>query len=274
MVFSLMTVCVGFVCSRDVVLDAKALGWTILGAALAVAGNGALNEWIERDADAKMERTKNRPIPSGALRPATVLMLSVLMIIAGVLVLALKVNALSALITLTGAVIYNFIYTPLKYKSAICTYVGAISGSLPPVMGWAAAAGRLDLRAAALGILLYFWQLPHSFSLSFLYRDDYKKAGCVPFPVEGVSGKTAGRIVFMHCLLMLPASAPAMLFGLAGWKYFTGAMLLGCAFSYLGFQFSGRGTKQSARILFHASMVYLPLLLALLLADPPQMIFH
>ena len=221
-----------------------------------------------------MKRTKNRPIPSGALRPATVFILSILMILAGAIVLALRVNALSALITLTGAVIYNFIYTPLKYRSAICTYVGAISGSLPPVMGWVAATGRLDLRAAALGILLYFWQLPHSFSLSFLYRDDYKSAGCVPFPVEGVSGKTAGRIVFTHCLLMLPASAPAMLFGLAGWKYFSGAMVLGCAFSYLGYQFSGRGTRQSARLLFQASMVYLPILMALLLVDSPPTILH
>lgn len=273
-VFALMTVCVGFVSARDAGFDGKALLWTILGAALAVAGNGALNEWIERDADAKMERTRSRPIPSGAIRPATVLILSIVMILAGALVLALRVNAFSAAITLAGAVIYNFIYTPLKYRSALCTYVGAISGSLPPVMGWAAAAGRLDWRAAALGILLFFWQLPHSFSLSFLYRDDYEKAGCVLFPAADASGKTTGRIVFAHCLLMLPASAPVWLTGLAGWTYFAGAMILGCAFSYMGYRFRESGARQSARLVFHASLTYLPMLLALVLADAPRMVPH
>lgn len=236
----------------------------LAGTALLAAGTGALNMWIERRLDARMRRTEQRPLPAGRLSPAVAAPFGVALSVAGLGWLALETNLLVAGLGALTAAVYLFAYTPMKRVSTMNTLVGGISGALPPMMGWAAASGRLDPNAAVLFCILFFWQLPHFLAIAWRYREDYARAGMKMLPVEDPEGvKTAGQVVLQTTALVM-ASVTPFLTGMADSVYLAGALVLGTAFLGFGVGFAVRRTPGRARALFLASIVYLPLLLGLL----------
>jgi len=243
------------------------LGLTLLGTGLLAAGAAILNQYLERDHDARMERTAKRPLPSGAIGAEAVLLLGGGCSVVGLLALAAWVNLLVAVLGAVALVTYLFLYTPLKRKSEWNTVIGAIPGALPPLMGWAAARGEVDPLGWTLFGILFFWQVPHFMAIAWLYRGEYEKAGFVMMPnVEGGGART-GRQAVSHTLLLCIASLMPFTMKLVGAVYASGAVLLGGLFLWSAIRFSRRMTRSSARILFFASIIYLPLLLGLMVVD-------
>ncbi len=239
----------------------------IVGTALAAGGAMALNQYLERDADARMHRTANRPLPAGRITPAEALAFGLAIAMIGVGYLAWAVNPLVAgLGTLTIAT-YLFLYTPLKTRTPLCTLAGAIPGAIPPVMGYAAATGTVDLRAWSLFAILFVWQLPHFLAIAWLYREDYARGGQIMLPVVDPTGaRTAGQVL-LCTLLLIPTAMLPSLTGMTGPLYAFVALPLGAAFLWIAVQFARRRTQALARRLFIGSVVYLPLLLAFLATD-------
>ncbi|PYS07675.1 MAG: protoheme IX farnesyltransferase [Acidobacteria bacterium] len=259
----LVTTLVGFyMASRDGI-DLLLLFHTILGTALVASGASALNEYLERDLDARMTRTRNRPLPDGRLLPAEALIFSAAISAAGVAYLLYFVNALTAAlgaVTLAG---YILVYTPLKTRTALCTLIGAFPGAAPPVMGWTAASGRIDVVALSLFAILFLWQMPHFFAIAWIFTEDYTRAG---FSIH-VSGEKTGRQIIFFCSALIPVSILPTFFGLTGMTYFVGAVLLG--FIYLGYGFAValfRSNTHAHRLL-RISVLYLPALLVLMMVD-------
>ena len=259
----LVTTLVGFyMASRDGI-DLLLLFHTILGTALVASGASALNEYLERDLDARMTRTRNRPLPDGRLLPAEALIFSAAISAAGVAYLLYFVNALTAAlgaVTLAG---YILVYTPLKTRTALCTLIGAFPGAAPPVMGWTAASGRVDVVALSLFAILFLWQMPHFFAIAWIFTEDYTRAG---FSIH-VSGEKTGRQIIFFCSALIPVSILPTFFGLTGMTYFVGAVLLG--FIYLGYGFAValfRSNTHAHRLL-RISVLYLPALLVLMMVD-------
>jgi protoheme IX farnesyltransferase len=239
----------------------------ILGTVLAAGGTLALNQYWERNVDALMERTRNRPLPDGRLQPIEALLFGAATTVLGVVYLAACVGALSALVTVATAVLYLFAYTPLKLRTALCTIVGAVPGALPPVTGWVAARDDLSLGAWILFGILFLWQLPHTLAIARLYRDDYARAGVRVLPVVDVEGSTTERQIVTACLALLAVSLLPTLVGLTGGLYFAGALALGLVFVVLGGLQALAPSTVSARRVLYASLLYLPVLLALLAFD-------
>jgi protoheme IX farnesyltransferase len=231
------------------------------------AGAAALNQWLERDYDAKMFRTQDRPLPSGRLQPATAALAGGLSSVSGLIYLALAVNPLTSVVGAVTLVSYLFIYTPLKRVTWLNTAVGAIPGALPPLMGWTAARGELSGGGWALFAIVAFWQIPHFFAIAWLYREDYARGGFVMLPNVDAEGWRTGQQTVSHALALLLASLAPFAWKMAGAFYLAGALILGAAFLACAIQFSRRLTPASARRLFLASILYLPLLLAVLVAD-------
>lgn len=248
-------------------IDWSSLVWTIAGTSLVAAAANALNELLEIKRDALMVRTRSRPLVAAALSPAQALRFGLLAGALGVAILAALVNAGAALLALATLLIYIGLYTPLKPRSTLNTLVGAIVGAIPPLIGWMAAAGRLDSQAWVLAALLFLWQIPHFLSLAWLYRDDYARGGFAMLPVFDRDGGLTGRVVLLTCLALLPLSLAAVLFGLSGRTYAAGAVILGAALSVLGAAFLRRPTAATARRVFLASILYLPILLCLMVLD-------
>lgn len=265
---ALATTAIGFYSAGRDAFSWTLFAWTLAGSALAMSGASALNEWVERKEDAEMERTRDRPLPSGGIRPGRALALALCMLTAGVAVLAIRVNALSAGITLSGALMYVLIYTPLKYRSELSTHVGALCGAAPPVIGWTAASGQLRFGALILGAILFIWQISHTLALSCYHRGDYARGGLRLLPVVDASGDSTCRIILIYSATLTPVSVLPALAGMGGWLYVSGAVSLGLVFLYFAARLYQRRTEDSARRLFLWSVAYLPLLLALLAADP------
>jgi protoheme IX farnesyltransferase len=240
---------------------------TVLGTALLAAGASALNQLLERDEDAKMRRTRDRPLPSGRVTPEAALMIGGVCAAAGLAWLALAVNLLTALLGALTLAVYVLVYTPLKRVTAWNTAIGAIPGALPPLMGWTAARGEMSGGGWALFAVLFFWQLPHFMAIAWIYREDYARAGFVMLPVMDPAGERTGRQALWQTVGLLAASLCPLLFGLAGAVYLAGALALGAGFLWRAFQFSRRISEAGARRLFYASILYLPLLLALMVFD-------
>ncbi|HEU6447010.1 MAG TPA: heme o synthase [Verrucomicrobiae bacterium] len=240
---------------------------TLAATALVASGAAALNQWLEREYDAKMRRTQSRPLPAGLLQPSTVAVLGGVMSIAGLVYLALAVNLLTSVLGAITLVSYLFVYTPLKRVTWVNTHVGAIPGGLPPLMGWAAAQNHLSGEGWALFAILAFWQLPHFFAIAWMYRDEYAKAGFRMLSGEDIDGRRTAEQSVSNALALFIVSLCPFLFRMAGPVYLAGAILLGAGFLFCAIQFSRQLTLQRARQLFLASIIYLPLLLALMVFD-------
>ena len=248
------------------------INWTLMfhalfGTALVASSAAALNQLLERDYDAKMRRTQNRPLPSGRLQPVTVMIFGGVCACAGLFYLALLVNLLTSVIGAISLISYLFVYTPLKRVTWLNTAVGAIPGGLPPLMGWTAARGELSAEGWALFAILAFWQVPHFFAIAWMYRDEYAKAGFKMLPVVDPQGQSTGRQAVCHTLGLLPISLCPFVFKLTGPVYLAGALVLGLTFLWFAIQFSRLLTLPRARQLFFISILYLPLLLIVMVLD-------
>src|SRR5206468_385146 len=220
---------------------------TLAGTALAAAGTLALNQYLERDLDARMERTRHRPLPEGRLHAAEALGVGLVLLTAGLLVLAGTTNAAATLVTAGIAVTYLLLYTPLKRVTSLCSLVGAVPGALPPVAGWAAARGALGLEPWILFTIMFLWQIPHTLAIGRMYRDDYARAGIRVLPVIDRDGRTTGVQAVSNCLALLPVALLPTLVGLAGAAYFLIALLLGLAFLWSAVRLARGGTTADAR---------------------------
>lgn len=247
-------------------------GWlgmvhVLVGTALAAGGTIALNQYVERDRDALMARTRGRPLPAGRVRPAEGLAFGVGLCAGGLLYLAATAHPLSALLTALTVASYLLAYTPLKRRSPLSTVVGAVPGALPPMIGWAAARGTLEAGAWMLFAILFLWQVPHALAIAVLHREDYARAGFRLLPVLDLDGRRTGGPVVSHCFALLLVAALPALTGLAGPLYFFGALACGLAFLGCGLHLALAFSPAAARRLLHASLLYLPAVLALLAFD-------
>ncbi len=250
-------------------IDWWALLHTILGTGLIASGTAALNQWYERDADAKMRRTWDRPIPAGRLTAGRALAFGVVLAIAGFAELAWFVNLLSAVLGMATLVSYLFLYTPLKQRSWLSTTVGAFPGAMPPMIGFAAASGALTAEAWVLFAILFLWQFPHFYAIAWMYREDYARAGIRMLPVVEPDGHSTARQIVLGASLLIPVSLAPGLVGMSGKLYLLGALALGAWFLYSGVRAAADRTLLRARGVLLVSVFYLPLLYGLMLLDRP-----
>jgi protoheme IX farnesyltransferase len=238
---------------------------TLSGTVLVASGAAALNQWMERGFDAGMRRTARRPVAAGRIDPPLALALGALLSFAGVAILLGTVGGLPSFLAAATLLGYLFLYTPAKRKTPLCTLIGAIPGAVPPLIGWAAARGRLDPEAWLLYVILFLWQFPHFMAIAWLYRDDYDRAGYVVLP----GGEGRGRFVALQTTLPLFALVLTGLLpvvaGRGGALYAIGALILNLGFMARGAQFALRRSAPAARALLSASILHLPLLLGLML---------
>jgi len=239
----------------------------LIGSLLAAGGTLALNQHWERDLDARMERTRARPLPAGRLQPLEAWLFGATLTLLGTAYLAALVGPLAALVTLATTILYLFAYTPLKRRTPLSTLVGAVAGALPPVAGWAAARGDVTLGAWILFAILFLWQLPHTLAIARLYRDDYARAGVRVLPVVDPDGASTERQVVLACVALVSVSLLPAVAGWTGPIYLAGAVLLGLAFCAVGVQQALVPSARAARHVLLASLVYLPLLLGLMAFD-------
>lgn len=241
--------------------------WTVLGTALVAGGASALNQLIERDADALMRRTRLRPLPDGRVPPGEALAFALLLSAAGLVMLAGGVNLLTAGVALATLASYAIVYTPLKRRTSFATVIGAIPGALPPVIGWAAAGHSLSRGAWVLFAIVFLWQLPHFLAIAWMYREDYARAGFPMLPVIEPDGRSTARQAVLYAAALLPVALAPTLVGMSGQVYFAGALVLTLLFLAMAVRFAMTRATQDARRLFFASIAYLPLLWILMIAD-------
>jgi protoheme IX farnesyltransferase len=240
---------------------------TLVGTALVAGGASALNQVWERETDGMMRRTRMRPVPDGRMDVTEGARFGILLSVLGLVQLTLGVNLPAAIVAAVTLASYILLYTPLKRRTWLSTLIGAFPGALPPVIGWAAATGRIDLAAVSLFAIVFLWQMPHFFAIAWLYRDDYARAGLPLLPVVEPDGRSTGRQALLYAAALLPVSlAPAAL-GLAGSLYIGVATVLGAALVTFSACFARDRSSVAARRLFLASIVYLPLVWVVLVAD-------
>ena len=266
---ALVTVAVGFLLGAQPGLAmVQPLLHTLIGAAVVAAGGSALNHWLERRADARMNRTANRPLVTGRLHHLEALVFGLTLSVLGVgylLVAQLPAAALAAALT---AVLYVGVYTPLKRVTTWNTVVGAIPGALPPVIGWCGATGGMAAPGWALFAILFVWQLPHFYSIAFMYREDYARGGMKMLPtVEGADGRITGWATVATALLLVPVTALPFFLGAAGWVYLIGSLPVAVWFLWRCVKFARTRTVPSARTVLRGSLVYLLAVMALFVAD-------
>ena len=241
----------------------------LVATGLLAAGTGALNQWSERDTDSRMRRTRQRPIPSGRVRPRSALLYACALAAGGLAYLLLAVNALSFALGACTVIAYNFAYTPLKTQTWWSTTLGAFPGAVPPLLGWAALRNSLGPEAWVLYGILFLWQFPHFYAIAWMYREDYGRAGIRMLPVIEPSGRSTNRQILASGALLVPVSmAPAWLGMVAPW-YAIPACLLGIGYLGYGVNLARKGTRGQARELLKASVLYLPLLYLFLLVAKP-----
>ena len=242
------------------------LSFVMLGTILLVGGANAINQVYEREIDALMRRTRDRPLPAGRLWAGPAGAFGFTLAIVGLVILMLQVNLLSALLGTGAFVLYVFLYTPLKRLSSLCTLVGAVPGATPPMIGWAAATGHLDRTAAVLFAILFFWQMPHFLAIARLFRDDYRNAGMVMTGVQEDDPQAYRHMIF-YCVALIPVSASLSWTGATGTIYLVGSGLLGLGFLASAVRAASRPSRQTDRAAFFYSLIYLPTLLSLMLID-------
>jgi protoheme IX farnesyltransferase len=263
----LVTTAFGFLLGGGSHGSVALLLFTLLGVGCATGGAAALNNYLERDFDAKMVRTRGRALPAGLIEPFRALMLGVSLVLAGVLLLVWTANLLAGFLVLLAAFLYVLVYTPLKRITWLNTTFGAIPGAIPPMAGWAAASGQVDAGAWALFAILFAWQHPHFFAIAWIFRDDYRAAGFKMLPAIEPSGVRTVRLAIASSLILLAVSLAPTLIGMAGWVYFFGTLLLGLLMLVAALSFARNRNIGTARGLLKASIVYLPLLLGSIILD-------
>jgi protoheme IX farnesyltransferase len=262
-----LTALVGFVAASPAGVAFDELAGALVGTGLVAAGSSVLNMLLERDIDARMHRTRARPLPAGRLRPAEALGFGLTLSLAGLLSLLWLSGALAAALALATWASYLFLYTPLKRRSSLSTIVGAIPGALPPVIGWAAARGAVEPGAFVLFAILFLWQIPHFLAIAWIYREDYERGGLPMLPVLDPEGRLTGRQVVANSLALTLVSLTPTAAGIAGTLYPVIAALLGLALTLVAARAAVLRTPAAARALFLASVAYLPLLCAALLLN-------
>ncbi len=262
-----VTAAAGFCLASKGGVNYLALLNSMLGIALLSAGIATLNQYIERDLDSLMRRTADRPLPSGKLLPGEALWFGVLLTVVAEIYLAVLVNPLTALLGLIIIASYLFGYTPLKTRSTFSTLVGAFPGAMPPVVGWTAATGELSLESGILFAILFLWQFPHFLAIAWMYREDYSRAGILMLPVVEPEGRITAQQIVAYTVMLLPVSLLPAALGLSGKLYLGGALILGLLFLYSSVRAAFSQSRQQARRLLLASVLYLPLLFILMVFD-------
>ena len=242
---------------------------TILGTALIASGTAALNQWYERDADVKMRRTADRPLPSGRLDATRALWFAIALSVAGFLELYLGAKPLAAWIGAFTLASYLFLYTPLKRRTWWSTTIGAIPGAMPPMIGYAAAAGAITSESWVLFAILFLWQFPHFYSIAWMYKEDYARAGIQMLPVVEPDCRSTARQIVLYGIALIPVSLVPGMLGMSGRIYLVGALLLGLWFLYSGVRVALDRTLVRARGVLITSVLYLPLIYGLMLLDRP-----
>jgi protoheme IX farnesyltransferase len=240
---------------------------TLIGTALVAAGTNALNQYVERAHDAKMHRTRTRPLPDGRITPRAALLFSSAIAVAGTLYLGLAVNWLTAFLGAFTLTSYIFVYTPLKRVSTICTLIGAIPGAVPPLMGWTAATNELALGGWIIFAILFLWQLPHFMAISWMYREDYARGGFVMLSTLDENGASVARQAIYYSLALLAVSITPSLLGMTGTIYLAGAAVCGAALLAASIRFFFDRDTRNARSLFMISNLYLLTVMLLLVVD-------
>ncbi len=262
----LLTVTVGYALGCRGQWRTAELGHALVGIALAAASSSALNQYLERRTDARMPRTSARPLPGGRLLPTEVLAFGITAGVLSTMYLAAFTTPATTLLTLLTLVLYVAAYTPLKRHTSLCTAIGAVPGALPPVLGWTAAGGRLDLAAFSLFAILFLWQFPHFLAIAYKYRDQYERAGLRMLPAVSCR-RVTGCLAAGYSLVLIPVSLLPREFALAGDFYAAAALILGLAYAAAALAFAWHETPHSARRVLLVSLVYLPALLCALTYD-------
>lgn len=263
----LLTTFVGFYLGERGSVNFLLMFHALFGTALVASGAAALNQFLEREHDAKMRRTATRPLPSGRMQPATAAIFGGLCSVVGLVYLAVLVNPLTAVLGAVTSISYLFIYTPLKRVTWLNTLVGAIPGALPPLMGWTASRNELSGEGWALFAILAFWQIPHFMAIAWLYREEYAKAGFVMLPNVDANGSRTAQHSVSNTIALLLASLCPFAFGLNGKIYLVAALVLGLGYLICAIRFAQQLDARRARQLFLASIIYLPLLIAALVGN-------
>jgi len=263
----LTTTVIGFYLGAQGKINNLLLLYTVLGTLLSSTGSSVMNNVFESESDKLMDRTKNRVLPTKKISITAAKILGISFIMTGLLILYLKVNLLTCTLSLATIVLYLFLYTPLKRKSWLNTSIGAIPGAIPPLGGWTAATNSLELGGIAVFLILFFWQHPHFYSIAYMYKEDYKKAGLQMLPVVDNGIKRTVLHIFLHALILIPISTLPFFLGVSGRVYFVGAYILSNIYMLFCLPFILEQNKENARLIFKTSIYYFPLLLTLIVAD-------
>ena len=266
-VMILITTAAGFYLGAQQTVDWLLCLHTLIGAGLTAAGVLGLNQYLERDVDAQMKRTRDRPLPDGRMNPLEALIAGAALTGSGMLYLTFIVNTLSGFVLSLIVVSYLFLYTPLKRKTSLCTLIGAVPGALPPVVGWVAARGSLTGEAWVLFAILFLWQIPHSLAIAYIYREDYAKAGFRLLPVVHPDGASTCRQIVVNCIALLGIGLLPALYNVAGSIYFFTALLAGGTFLAFGIYLQRTRSVKAARYLLYASLLYLPVVFITMALD-------
>ncbi len=257
----------GYVMGGSEGLGTLRLAGMLAGTGLVAGGASAFNQVYERDVDALMRRTRLRPLPDGRVLPSEALAFAAAVSVTGLVILVAATNLLAAAVAAATLLTYVVVYTPLKRRTSLATVVGAIPGALPPIIGWAAARGSLSREAWMLFGIVFLWQLPHFLAIAWMFRDDYARAGFPMLPVVEPDGRSTGRQAVLYGAALIPLSLAPTLMRLTGDVYFAGALILGLAFLALTIRFARSRSVRDARMLFFSSIIYLPLIWILMIAD-------
>ena len=263
----LVSTLVGFYLASRGGLDFSRLFHTLMGTLLVASGTGTLNQYIERQSDKQMRRTANRPLPAGRLGSAEALWFGIVLAALGGWELWVFTNPLASSLALLTLGTYLLAYTPLKKRTPLCTLVGAFPGAMPPLIGWAAVRNSLSLEAWVLYAILFLWQFPHLLAIAWMYREDYARANLLLLPRNDLEGRTTAWQILGYSLALIPASLMPVFLGQAGKVYLVGALVLGLGFFHFGMRLALQRSNSLARRLVLASIVYLPLVFALLMVD-------
>jgi heme o synthase len=262
-----LTAAAGFGLASRGSVDYVALVSALFGIALLSSGIATLNQYAERDLDGLMRRTANRPLPAGKLAPWEAMAFGAVLTIVAEIYLLLMVNPLSALLGLTVIAGYLFAYTPLKTRTSLSTLVGAFPGAVPPLIGWTAARGTLNIEGWVLFAILFLWQFPHFLAIAWMYREDYSRAGILMLPVVEPDGRVTAQQIVVYTLMLIPVSLLPTVLGVSGKVYFVGAIVLGLLFLYSSIRAAFSMSRHHARRLLLASVLYLPLLFILMVLN-------